>query len=58
MKPTAAEAEVLTLRAIVGAYLDNRRGTAQLLDETQLKTEYFTSEQTQALYAALAQAMR
>ncbi|MBK7865202.1 MAG: AAA family ATPase [Archangiaceae bacterium] len=58
MKPTAAEAEVLTLRAIVGAYLDNRRGTAQLLDETELKTEDFTSEQTQALYAALAQAMR
>ena len=56
MKP--AQAEILTLKALVGTYADNRSTAAALLDELELGVSDFTDKSTQALFSALAPAIR
>jgi replicative DNA helicase len=55
---TQTEAEKLTIKAICGSYDEDRQATAALLDELKLSIEHFTKPETQALYAAIADAVR
>jgi replicative DNA helicase len=56
MKPT--HIEVLTLQAIAGSYAESRESTASLLDELKLEPSDFVVSHHQALFAALASAVR
>ena len=52
---TPQQAEIHTLKAIVGMYDEDRAAARVLLDEENLSKEDFTTRQTQALFVALSE---